>query len=80
MSLLGAPWSPEDSALRHSPLHGMTPWEVSHHPHRPRWGRGDGPQREGLTQRHRARVTQGGTARGAVLAPRPLSAFSWSQP
>lgn len=43
----------------------------------PRWGRGDGPQREGLIQSRRARVPRGGTAWGAVPAPRSSPGFLW---
>lgn len=43
----------------------------------PRWGRGDGAQREGLIQSRRARVPRGGTAWGAVPAPRSSPGFLW---
>lgn len=76
-SLLGVPWSPEDSELRHSrSTRNRSLGSVVTHT-APRWGRGDGPQREGLIQSRRARVPRGGTAWGAVPAPRSSPGFLW---
>lgn len=79
-SLLGVPWSPEDSELRHSPSTRNRSLGSVASPTQPPAGEGETAHNERASSRAAGRVCRGEAQRGVrSLRPGPLPAFSGSQ-